>query len=42
MAFLDYRGSRQLSREIPGPKAEDVGLSVRPELAAELTGKLGK
>jgi hypothetical protein len=42
MASLDYSGSRRLSREMPRPKAEELGLSVRPELVAELTAKLKK
>jgi hypothetical protein len=42
MASLDYRGSRRLSRGMPGPKAEGLGLSVRPELVAESAAKLKK
>jgi hypothetical protein len=42
MASLDYRGSRRLSRGMPRLKAEDLGLSVRPELVAESAVKLKK
>jgi len=42
MASLDYTGSRRLSRGMPRPTAEELGLSIRPELIAELAAKLKK